>query len=73
MPGISHVRLYAVHTHFVGFAHTTLVALLTPVLKTLVGLLTRIMFGGFARQCQHERFMSPFGPYNLRSCRNAVR
>jgi hypothetical protein len=31
------------------------VALLTPVLKTLVRLLTRIMFGGFARQCRVER------------------
>jgi hypothetical protein len=40
--------------HTPGFMSSipTLLGLLTPVLKTLVGLLTRIMFGGFARQCR---------------------
>src|SRR6266852_1564736 len=35
---------------FVG--DKSLVGLLTLVLKTLVRLLTRIMFGGFARECR---------------------
>jgi hypothetical protein len=35
-----------------GCSHASLVGLLTLDLKTLVGLLTRIMFGGFARQCR---------------------
>jgi hypothetical protein len=38
------IAFYVVQLHFVGFAHTR-----------LVGLLTRIMFGGFARQCRIHR------------------